>query len=66
MAQIEASMDFSAAADDESWRAALVEKCAVQERIALLDSLSLPELLFEMKEEVHGFNRTERAVRAAG
>lgn len=59
-------LDFSAAADDEAWRAALVEKCAVQERIALLDSLSLPELLQEMKEEAHGAQRTERAVRAAG
>ena len=66
MAQIEASMDFSAAADDESWRAALAERCAAQERIALLDSLSLPELLQEMKEEAHGAKRTERAVRAAG
>lgn len=57
---------FSAAAEDETWRAALVEKCAAQERIALLDSLSLPELLQEMKEEVHGTQRTERAVCAAG
>ena len=57
---------FSAAAEDETWRTALVEKCAAQERIALLDSLSLPELLQEMKEEVHGTQRTERAVCAAG
>lgn len=66
MAQIEASMDFSAAADDESWRATLAERCAAQEKIALLDSLSLPEILLEMKEEAHGAKRTERAVRAAG
>lgn len=66
MTQIEASMDFSAAADDESWREALAERCAAQEKIALLDSLSLPELLLEMKEEVYESNRTERAVRAAG
>ena len=59
-------LDFSAAAEDETWRAALVEKCAAQERIALLDSLSLSELLREMKEEAHGAKRTERAVRAAG
>ena len=59
-------LDFSTAAEDETWRAALVEKCAAQERIALLDSLSLPELLQEMKEEVYGGQRTERAVRAAG
>ena len=58
-------LDFSAVAEDETWRAALVEKCAAQERIALLDSLSLPELLQEMKEEVYGAQRTERAVRAA-
>ena len=57
---------FSAAAEDETWRAALVEKCAAHERIALLDSLSLPELLQEMKEEVYGAQRTERAVCAAG
>jgi hypothetical protein len=25
-----------------------------QERIAILDSLSLPELLSQMKEEIHG------------
>ena len=71
MEQIEArfvarGLDFAAAAEDETWRAALVEKCAAQERIALLDSLSLPELLQEMKEEAHGAKRTERAVRAAG
>ena len=71
MEQIEArfvarGLDFSAVAEDETWRAALVEKCAAQERIALLDSLSLPELLQEMKEEAHGAQRTERAVRAAG
>ena len=59
-------LGFSAAAEDETWRAALVEKCAAQERIALLDSLSLPELLREMKEEAHGAKRTERAVRTAG
>ena len=59
-------LGFSAAAEDETWRAALVEKCAAQERIALLDSLSLPELLQEMKEDVYGAQRTERAVRAAG
>ena len=63
---IEESKDYIAAAEDETWRAALVEKCAAQERIALLDSLSLPELLQEMKEEVYGAQRTERAVRAAG
>ena len=63
---IEESMDYIAAAEDETWRAALVEKCAAQERIALLDSLSLPELLQEMKEEVYGAQRTERTVRAAG
>lgn len=66
MERIEESMDYIAAAEDETWRAALVEKCAAQERIALLDSLSLPELLQEMKEEAHGAKRTERAVRAAG
>lgn len=71
MEQIEArfvarGLDFSAVAEDETWRAALVEKCAAQERIALLDSLSLPELLQEMKEEVYGAKRTERTVRAAG
>ena len=71
MEQIEArfvarGLDFSAAAEDETWRAALVDKCAAQERIALLDSLSLPELLQEMKEETYGAKRTERAVRAAG
>lgn len=71
MEQIEArfvarGLDFSAAAEDETWRTALVEKCAAQERISLLDSLSLPELLQEMKEEVYGAQRTERAVRAAG
>lgn len=66
MAQIEARMDYAAAADDESWRAALAERCAAQEKIALLDSLSLPEILLEMKEEAHGFNRNERAVRATG
>ena len=66
MERIEESMDYIAAAEDETWRAALVEKCAAQERIALLDSLSLPELLQEMKEEVYGAQRTERAVRAAG
>ena len=63
---IEESKDYIAAAEDETWRAALVEKCAAQERIALLDSLSLPELLQEMKEETYGAQRTERAVRAAG
>lgn len=66
MEQIEESKDYIAAAEDETWRTALVEKCAAQERIALLDSLSLPELLQEMKEEVYGAQRTERAVRAAG
>ena len=71
MEQIEArfvarGLDFSAVAEDETWRAALVDKCAAQERIALLDSLSLPELLQEMKEETYGAKRTERAVRAAG
>ena len=59
-------MDYIAVAEDEAWQAALVEKCAAQERIALLDSLSLPELLREMKEEAHGAKRTERAVCAAG
>lgn len=59
-------LDFSTVAEDEAWRAALVDKCAAQERIALLDSLSLPELLQEMKEEVYGAQRTERAVRSAG
>lgn len=63
---IEESKDYVAAAEDETWRAALVEKCAAQERIALLDSLSLPELLQEMKEETYGAQRTERAVRSAG
>lgn len=66
MARIEESMDYIAAAEDETWRAALVEKCAAQERISLLDSLSLPELLQEMKEEAHGAQRTEHAVRSAG
>ena len=66
MEQIEESMDYIAAAEDETWRAALVDKCAAQERIALLDSLSLPELLQEMKEEVYGAQRTERAVCSAG
>ena len=66
MERIEESRDYIAAAEDETWRTALVEKCAAQERIALLDSLSLPELLQEMKEEVYGAKRTERAVRAAG
>ena len=66
MEQIEESRDYVAAADNETWRAALVEKCAAQERIALLDSLSLPELLQEMKEEIYGAQRTERAVCAAG
>ena len=66
MERIEESMDYIAAAEDETWRAALVERCAAQERIALLDSLSLPELLQEMKEETYGAQRTERAVRAAG
>lgn len=66
MERIEENMDYIAAAEDEAWRAALVEKCAAQERIALLDSLSLPELLQEMKEEVYGAQRAERAVRAAG
>lgn len=66
MEQIEESKDYIAAAEDETWRTALVEKCAVQERIALLDSLSLPELLQEMKEETYGAQRTERTVRAAG
>ena len=66
MEQIEESKDYTAAAEDETWRTALVEKCAAQERIALLDSLSLPELLQEMKEEAYGAQRTERAVRAAG
>ena len=66
MERIEESMDYIAAVEDETWRAALVEKCAAQERIALLDSLSLPELLQEMKEEAHGAKRTERAVRTAG
>jgi len=66
MERIEEGMDYIAAAEDETWRTALVEKCAAQERIALLDSLSLPELLQEMKEEVYGAQRTERAVRAAG
>ena len=66
MERIEESMDYIAAAEDETWRAALVERCAAQERIALLDSLSLPELLQEMKEEVYGAQRTERAVRSAG
>ena len=37
MEQIEESRDYVAAADNETWRAALVEKCAAQERIALLD-----------------------------
>lgn len=59
-------LDFSTVAEDETWRAALAEKCAAQERIVLLDSLSLPELLQKMKEEVYGAQRTERAVRAAG
>ena len=59
-------LDFSTVAEDETWRAALAEKCAAQERIALLDSLSLPELLQEMKEEIYGAQRTERAVRSAG
>lgn len=66
MERIEESKDYVAAAEDETWRAALVEKCAAQERIALLDSLSLPELLQEMKEETYGAQRTERTVRAAG
>ena len=66
MEQIEESKDYTAAAEDETWRTALVEKCAAQERIALLDSLSLPELLQEMKEETYGAQRTERAVSAAG
>ena len=66
MEQIEESKDYIAAAEDETWRAALVEKCVAQERIALLDSLSLPELLQEMKEETYGAQRTERAVSAAG
>ena len=65
MERIEESKDYIAAAEDETWRTALVEKCAAQERIALLDSLSLPELLQEMKEEVYGAQRTERAVRSA-
>ena len=56
MEQIEESKDYVAAAEDETWRAAFVEKCAAQERIALLDSLSLPELLSQMKEEIHGEN----------
>ena len=47
-------MDISDALEDPEWEAAFQQKCMAQERIAILDSLSLPELLSQMKEEIHG------------
>ena len=51
-----AGMDISDALEDPEWEAAFQQKCMAQERIAILDSLSLPELLSQMKEEIHGEN----------
>lgn len=59
MAQIEsrcikAGMAISDALEEPEWEAAFQQKCMAQERIAILDSLSLPELLSQMKEKIHG------------
>lgn len=51
-----AGMDISDALEDPEWEAAFQQKCMAQERIAILDSLSLLELLSQMKEEIHGEN----------
>lgn len=51
---IKAGMDISDALEEPDWEAAFQQKCMAQERIVLLDSLSLPELLSQMKEEIHG------------
>ena len=46
--------DIAAALEDPDWEGAFQQKCKAQERIAVLDSLSLPELLSQMKENMHG------------
>ena len=51
---IKAGIDISDALEDPEWEAAFQQKCMAQERVAILDSLSLPELLSQMKEEIHG------------
>lgn len=47
-------MDIADVLEAPEWEAAFQQKCMAQERIAILDSLSLPELLSQMKEEMHG------------
>ena len=59
MERIEAShaadgKDITGVLDDPNWQAALQEKCRAQECIVRLDSMTLPELLLRMKEEMHG------------
>ena len=51
---IKAEMDIADVLEAPEWEAAFQQKCMAQERIAILDSLSLPELLSQMKEEMHG------------
>lgn len=51
---INAGMDIADVLEDPDWEAAFQQKCKAQERIAILDSLSLPELLSQMKEETDG------------
>lgn len=46
--------DIAAALEDHDWEAAFQQKCKAQERTAILDSLSLPELFSQMKEDMHG------------
>lgn len=46
--------DISAALEEPDWEAAFHQKCKAQERNAVLDSLSLPELLLQVKEDMHG------------
>lgn len=59
MERIEAShaadgKDITGVLDNPNWQAALQEKCRAQECIVRLDSMTLPELLLRMKEEMHG------------
>ena len=51
---ISAGKDIADSLEAPEWETAFQQKCNVQEHIAILDSLSLPELLSQMKEETHG------------
>lgn len=51
---IAAGKEIAEALEDPDWETAFQQKCMAQERIAILDSLTLPELLSQMKEDTHG------------